>query len=71
VSGPNRLFNLAPETFIVQAHHVAGEGWRLLISMRRQDEPWPDARRDVYDHLTTEELVDVILATTSQALLDL
>lgn len=57
-----RLFRLAVEAVVVQAHFVPGEGWRLHITTRRGDEEWSDAVARWYDRLTTPELADVLEA---------
>lgn len=55
-----RLFRLAPEVVDCRATFVGGEGWRLVVRMRRQGEHWDDAYVANYSHLTTEELCDVL-----------
>lgn len=63
-----RLFRLAPEAIVVQAHFQPGEGWRLSLQVRRGDEGWADVAPGFYSHLTTPELLDVILADLSTQL---
>lgn len=53
-------FDGAVEAVIIGAHFVLGEGWTLRLQLRRQFEEWGDARTELYDHLTTDELVDVL-----------
>lgn len=55
-----RLFRLAPEVLTLQATFAAGEGWRLVVRMRRQDEHWDGAVHATYSHLTTGELEQVM-----------
>jgi len=55
-----RLFRLAVDAVTIQANHDAGEGWRLVVITKRQDEQWADAVRSEYSRLSTEELLDVI-----------
>lgn len=57
-----RLFRLAPEVVSCHATFVGGEGWRLRIVVRRQDESFGDAYVCDYSHLSTAELLDVISA---------
>lgn len=63
-----RLFRLAPEAVQVWAHYVHREGWNLCISVRRGDETWSEAHQEVYSGLTTNELVDVVLADLSTSM---
>lgn len=56
-----RMFRLAVEAVNVQCVHVPGQGWRLSVGARRQDESWPEAGRDEYCNLSTDELLDVLL----------
>lgn len=65
-----RLFRLAPCGVALTATFVGGEGWRLMLAVRRQDEAWPPSAREHYDHLSTVELYDVICAEVAR-LLDL
>lgn len=65
-----RLFVLAPEAIALTAVHDGAGGWRLTVSMRRQDELWADAYRASYSFLSTEELGDVVCAEVCR-LLDL
>lgn len=55
-----RLFRLAPEVIHTQAVYVIGEGWRFVVTMRRQGEDWADAVRVEYSRLSTSELMDVV-----------
>ena len=55
-----RMFRLAHEAVVVQAHFRRGEGWHVVVQMRRGDETWEQARSGVYSHLSTVELVTAI-----------
>lgn len=55
-----KLFFGAVEAAIMGAHFTLGEGWTLRLQIRRQFEDWGDARTEVYERLTTDELVDVL-----------
>ena len=68
MDGQTRLFRLAPEAVTIQAHFVGGEGWELLIRVRRGDETWDDSHQEHYSFLTTTELVDVLTADLAGAL---
>lgn len=57
-----RLFRLAVEAGTVTFGHEPGKGWRLVIAVRRGDELWQDAARDIYEGLTTVELLDTVYA---------
>lgn len=59
-----RLFRLAPAGYACNAYHVPGEGWRVIMRMRRADEAWSDTEPETYSHLTTAELCDVISVAT-------
>jgi len=50
----------AVEAAIMGAHFHLGEGWTLRLQIRRQFEDWGDARTEVYERLTTDELVDIL-----------
>lgn len=63
-----RLFRMAPEAIHCQAVFVPGDGWRLTVGMRRQDEDWSDAYRAEYTHLSTDELGDVLCAEACRQL---
>ena len=56
----DQLFKLAPEALSVSARFVGGEGWSVVVAMRRQGEPGESAYRATYSHLGTSELADVI-----------
>lgn len=55
-----QLFVGAVEAAILQAVFKPGEGWCSTLIVRRQFEEWADCRREVYEHLTTDELFDVL-----------
>lgn len=55
-----QLFTGAVEAAIISAQFHLGEGWTLRLQLRRQFEDWADARTEVYDRLTTDELVEVL-----------
>lgn len=57
-----RLFRLAVEAGTVTFGHEPGKGWRLVMALRRGDELWQECEREVYEGLTTVELLDVISA---------
>jgi hypothetical protein len=63
-----RLFRLAYEAIALTANYRPGEGWRLTVTARRQDESWSEAQQVVYDRLTTDELADVICVEASDRL---
>jgi len=67
---PARLLPGAPEGVTVSAYCIAGEGWRLKISVRRQFQTWHEASTGAYERLTTDELVDVIEAELVTELLE-
>jgi hypothetical protein len=62
------LFHLAPEVMHLNATFVGGEGWHLTVIVRAQNEPWDEAYRSTYSHLSTTELADVIGSECSQQL---
>lgn len=55
-----RLIPGEPEALVISAHHQAGFGWNVKVSVRRQFQLWEEASDASYEGLTTEELVDVI-----------
>ena len=57
------LFVGAVEAAIISASFTLGEGWKLRLQIRRQYEHWDDCRTEVYDHLTTDEMVDTLDAS--------
>lgn len=63
-----RLFRLAPEAMTAQAHYRPGEGWVLVVRVRRGDESWEEASEGFYSHLVTSELLDVLQADLERAL---
>ena len=64
-----RLFRLAPEAIVSTAVFDPGDGWRVTVTMRRQDEDWDTAATRRFDHLTTTELVAVLSDTAEYLLL--
>ena len=60
MQGEQRLFDGAVEAAIISAQYHLGDGWTLRLQLRRQFEDWADARTEVYDRLTTDELVDTL-----------
>jgi hypothetical protein len=60
-----RLFEGAPEAVILSCHYTMGEGWTARLQIRRQFEDWADARTEVYDRLTTQELADALDALSA------
>lgn len=60
-----RLFRLAHEAMVFNCVHVAGQGWRLNVRRRRGDECWEEAYSAQYSHLSTSELLDVLLEEAS------
>lgn len=63
-----RLFRLAVEAGFIQFSHVPGRGWTLVIKVRRGQELWDESAAEMYEALTTIELLDVIYAALDQAL---
>lgn len=55
-----RLFRLAVEAGTITFGHEPGQGWRVVMALRRGDEAWEECAREIYSHLTTVELIDVI-----------
>jgi translation initiation factor IF-1 len=55
-----RLFRLAVESGSVTFRHEPGRGWHLVIWLRRGDEVPDEVQPDVYDRLTTVELLGII-----------
>lgn len=51
------------EAVIISAQFTLERGWMLRLQLRRQFEDWSDARTEVYEALTTDELVDVLDAS--------
>lgn len=64
----DRLFRLAVEALGFNAHHEPGRGWRLAVVVRRGDEHWDDAHKELYEALSTPELADVIAEELARAL---
>ena len=54
------LFLGSVEAAIISANYTLGDGWKVRLQIRRQYEHWEDCRTEVYDHLTTDEMVDVL-----------
>jgi hypothetical protein len=55
-----RLFRLGYEAVALTAAFDPGAGWRLTVTLRRQDERWDESHRVDFSHLSTAELADVI-----------
>lgn len=45
---------------IVSAHYEFGQGWMLTVATRRSGQLWTDGVRDVYEGLSTDQVVDVL-----------
>jgi hypothetical protein len=60
MDGEQQLFSGAVEAAIISAQFHLGEGWTLRLQLRRQFEDWADARTELYDRLSTDELVDTL-----------
>lgn len=58
-----RLFRLAVESGSITFMHEPGKGWRLTVACRRGDETWLEAKTEVYEGLSTAELLDTIYAS--------
>jgi hypothetical protein len=59
-SAEPRLVPGEPEAVNVMATYTPGQGWSLIIGVRRQFETWADASQGRYDYLTTAELVSTL-----------
>jgi hypothetical protein len=64
----DRLFRLPPEAVSVTASYAWPFGWRVTVGVRRADEGWHEARMETYEHLSTEELLQVIDADLTAGL---
>lgn len=71
MDGEQQLFEGSVEAVIIGATWVPGEGWQLRLQVRRQFQDWQDARTELYDHLSTPELVDVLDASLGAVRLEL
>jgi hypothetical protein len=60
------LWVLAYEGLTVNAWRDAWGRWEARVKIRRGDEKWSDVAADLYEHLTTPELVDVLGAVADQ-----
>lgn len=58
-----QLFTGAVEAAIISAQYILGEGWTLRLQLRRQFQDWTDARTEVFERLSTDELVDTLDAS--------
>jgi len=58
-----RMFRLAVDAIDVSAFYEHRIGWHLCVRTRRADESWGDVQPELYERLTTDELVDVIEAS--------
>lgn len=65
-----RLFRLAMEAAHFQMSYVGGQGWRLTVVARRQDEPWSPSDARTYSHLSTDELLSVVDSELARVFLD-
>lgn len=63
-----RAFRLAPEALAVTALYHPGQGWALLVRVRRGDEEWSETTPDLYQSLTTEEMADALDASARSLL---
>jgi hypothetical protein len=57
-----RLFRLAVESGTVTFRHEPARGWNVTVTCRRGDETWLEAQTEVYEGLSTAELLDTIYA---------
>ena len=57
-----RLFRGAPDALVVSAHYETKQGWFLTVGVRFSGETWAEGSRDVYEALSSAELVDVLEA---------
>ena len=64
----DRLFRLAVEAGHIQFSHVPGRGWTLTMRVRRGQELWDESPVEMYEALTTVELLDTIYAALDAAL---
>lgn len=63
-----KLFRLAVESGHVIFNHEPGRGWRLQMAFRRGAELWSETDAEVYEGLTTVELITTIEAGLDSAL---
>lgn len=59
-SQQTRLRLGAPAALAVTAAYIHGEGWRVSIKCRHDQELWVDVTGVLYSHLSTAELADVL-----------
>lgn len=62
-----KLFHGALEAILISAQHVPGEGWTCTFRMRRQFEDWQEGHAELYERLTTPELMDTMWAMVDVA----
>jgi hypothetical protein len=70
VAVPPRMIPGEVESVNVLATYVAGRGWSLTMTFRRQFQDWAEAERGYYEQLSTPELVtciDAVMASTLKA----
>lgn len=69
MDGERQLGSPAVEAIAMTAHWSFIAGWQVTIQHRHSGSSGWTCAREVYDHLTTEELVDVLSASLDSALL--
>jgi hypothetical protein len=50
----------AVEALAVSAHWDFGVGWVVTLTHRHSGSGWGECDNESYDHLTTEEMIDVL-----------
>lgn len=58
----------APEAIVCQAHYEPGRGWAVYLRIRGGGQAWDEAPADLFDHLSTPELLDTIEGVLSRKL---
>lgn len=66
--GQLALFEAAVEAGVMQVHWEHPHGWTVHIKARRQGESWGSTPAHFYSELSTEELLDVIVAVWAKLL---
>lgn len=64
----DRLFRLAVEAGTINFSHVPGRGWTLTVKVRRGQELWDESPVELYEALTTVEMIDTVYASLDSAL---